>query len=244
MSPNNKERRERRSPDSTPLAYPTILLPAVANAKTGTNDNPSECKKAVESGRSTIKMSNSSKDGFNGMHCIRQNLINDGLSKESIDIIMPSWRSNTSKKYNTYIKQWIEFCEKSNRDFQNAAIQDGLDFLKNLFEHKKNYSTISCTRSALSLFINTGNNVEFGKQLTVQKYIRGIFHLRPNLLKYTFTWDVRKLLDYYRSQLNNTELDLKALTFKTTTLLTLTLCQRAQTAYSLYLKRIKYKRRG
>ena len=178
------------------------------------------------------------------MHCIRQNLINDGLSKESIDIIMFSWRSNTSKKYNTYIKQWIEFCEKSNRDFQNAAIQDGLDFLKNLFEHKKNYSTISCTRSALSLFINTGNNVEFGKQLTVQKYIRGIFHLRPNLLKYTFTWDVRKLLDYYRSQLNNTELDLKALTFKTTTLLTLTLCQRAQTAYSLYLKRIKYKRRG
>ena len=71
------------------------------------------------------------------MHCIRQKLINDALSKESIDIIMSSWRSNTSKKYNTYIKQWIEFCEKSNRDFQNATIQDGLDFLTNLFAHKK-----------------------------------------------------------------------------------------------------------
>ena len=154
MSPKNKEKRER----STPLAHPTILLPAVANAKTGTNDNPSECKKSVQSGRSTIKVSNSNKDGFNGMHCIRKKLINDGLSKESIDIIMSSWRSNTSKKYNTYIKQWIEFCEKSNRDFRNATIKDGLDFLTNLFEHKKNYSTISIARSVLSLFINTGNN--------------------------------------------------------------------------------------
>ena len=84
MYQKNKERRERSSPDSTPLAHPTILLPVVANAKTGTNDNPSECKKSVQSGRSTIKISNSSKDRFNGMHCIQQKLINDGLSKESI----------------------------------------------------------------------------------------------------------------------------------------------------------------
>ena len=144
MSPKNKEKRERRPPDSTPLAHPTILLPAVANAKTGTNDNPGKCKKSVQSSQSTIKISNSSKDRFNGMHCIQQKLINDGLSKESIDIIMSLWRSNTLKKYNTYIKQWIEFCEKSNRDFRNATIKDGLDFLTNLFEHKKNYSTISC----------------------------------------------------------------------------------------------------
>ena len=65
MSPKNEERRERRSPDSTLLAHPTILLPAVANVKTGTTDNPRECKKSVQSGRSTIKISNSSKDGFN-----------------------------------------------------------------------------------------------------------------------------------------------------------------------------------
>ena len=112
--------------------------------------------------------------------------------------------------------------------------------MTNLFEHKKHYSTISCARSVLSLFINTGNNVEFGKQQIVQKYMKGIFHLQPSLSKYTFTWDARKLVDYYyRSQSNNNELDSKALTFKTTTLLTLLLYQRAQTAYSLDLKFIK-----
>ena len=124
----NKERRERRSPDNTPLAHLTILLPAVANAKTGSNDNPVERKKYVQSCRSTIKISNSIKKVANGMHCVWQKLMSDELLKESINIIMSSWGSNTSKKYNTYIKQWIEFCEKSNRDFQNATVKDGLDF--------------------------------------------------------------------------------------------------------------------
>ena len=159
------------------------------------------------------------------MHCVQKKLINDGLSKESIDITMSSWRSNTSKKYNTYIKQLIEFCEKSNRDFQNTTIKDGLDFLTNLFKHSKHYSKISCVQSVLSLFINTGNNVEFGKQQIVHKYVKGIFHFRPSLPKYTFTWGVRNLLDYYKSQSSNYDLDLKVLTFKITTLLTLLLCQ-------------------
>ena len=79
----------------------------------------------------------------------------------------------------------------------------------------------------MSLFINTGNNVEFGKQQIIQQYMKGTFHLQPSLPKYTFAWYVRKLLDYYTSQSNNNELDLKALTFKATTLLTLLLCQRA-----------------
>ena len=50
-----------------------------------------------------------------------------------------------------------------------AAIKDGLDFLTNFFEHSKNYSTISCAWSVLSLFINSGNNNEFVKQHIVQK---------------------------------------------------------------------------
>ena len=92
----------------------------------------------------------------------------------------------------------------------------------------------------MSLFKNTGNNVEFAKQQIVQKYVKGICHLRPSLPKYTFTWDVRYLLDYYYGcQPSNNELDLKALTIKKATLLTLLLCQRAQTAYSLDLKYIK-----
>ena len=44
------------------------------------------------------------KDRFNGMHCVWQKVINDGLLKASIDSILSLWRKSTSKKSNTYIK--------------------------------------------------------------------------------------------------------------------------------------------
>ena len=56
--------------------------------------------------------------------------------------------------------------------------------------------------------------------------MKGIYQLRPSLPKYSFTWDVSML---YREFPPNDQLDLKALTLKTTTLLTLILCQRTQT---------------
>ena len=100
-----KERTEWRSPDSILLAHPIILFTGVVNAKTGANYNPNEYKKSVQTSWSTIKISNSNKDRFNGMHWIQQKLIYDGLSKEGIGIIISSWRRNTLKKYITYIKQ-------------------------------------------------------------------------------------------------------------------------------------------
>ena len=102
------------------------------------------------------------------MHCVWQKLMNDGLSKESIDLIMSSWRSNTLKKYNTCVKQWIELFEKSNRDFQNPTIKDGLDFLGFFLTQQEllNHVEWKCVG------INTWNNVEFGKQQILQKYER------------------------------------------------------------------------
>ena len=155
---------------------------------------------------------------------------------------MSSWRSNTSKKYNSYIEQWIEFYEKSSRNIQNATIKDGLDFLTNLFKYKKNDWAISCARSILSLFVI----LEIMLNLVNSRLYKNIWkeyftgdQVYPSIHSSLHSWDVRKLLDYYRSQSNNNELDLKVLTFKTTILLTILLCQRAQTAYSLDLKCVK-----
>lgn len=36
------------------------------------------------------------KDKFNGMHCVWQKVINDGLLKASIDSILSLWRKSTS----------------------------------------------------------------------------------------------------------------------------------------------------
>ena len=63
----------------------------------------------IQLNQSTIKVSNCNKDRLNVMHFVRQKLLDEGLSKESTNIIMSAWRENISKKYNFYIKRWEEF---------------------------------------------------------------------------------------------------------------------------------------
>ena len=53
--------------------------------------------------------------------------------------------------------------------------------------------------------------------------MKGIYQLQPSLLKYSFTWDVSKLFEKYRKLLPKNQLDLKALTLETATLLALIL---------------------
>ena len=57
-----------------------------------------------------------------------------------------------------------------------------------------------------------------------------------------FTWDVSMLSGKYRELPPNNQLDLKALTLKAETLLTLILCQRTQTIFTLDLRYIKKNR--
>ena len=134
---------------------------------------------------------------------------------------MASRRKSTSIKYQVYINQWHDFCKNHNINSQNASVSNGLDFLTSLYQNEKQYPTISCARSILSLFIRSSNGLEFGKQFIVQRFMKGIYQLRPSLPKYSFTWDISILFEKYRELPPNDQLDLKTLTLKTATLLTL-----------------------
>ena len=156
---------------------------------------------------------------------------------------MAWWRKSTSIKYQVCINQWLDFCKNHNINSQNASVSNRLDFLTSLYQNGKQYPTISCARSILSLFIRSSNGLDFGKQSIVQRFMKGIYQLRPSLPKYSFTWDISILFEYYllvyRELPPNNQLDLKALTLKTATLLTLILCQRAQSIFTLDLRYIK-----
>ena len=152
---------------------------------------------------------------------------------------MASWRKSTSIKYQVYINQWLDFCKNHNINYQNTSVSKGIDFLTSLYQSGKQYPTNSCGRSILSLFIFSSNVLEFGKKSIVQRFMKGIYQLLPSLPKHSFTWDVSVSLGKYRELSPNGQLNLKALTLKTATLLTLILCQRAQTIFTLDLRYIK-----
>ena len=108
-----------------------------------------------------------------------------------------------------------------------------------LYQSGKQYPTIRCARSILSLFIRSSSGLEFGKESIVQRFMKSIHQLRPSLPKYSFTRDVSMLFGKYRELPPKDQLGLKALTLKAATLLTLILCQHAQTILTLDLRHIK-----
>jgi hypothetical protein len=63
--------------------------------------------------------------------------------------------------------------------------------------------------------------------------MKGIFELRPALPRYQTTWDVGKVLDFFRTQPQPSALVLKGLTVKVTFLLALLSGQRCQTIHLL-----------
>lgn len=69
--------------------------------------------------------------------------------------------------------------------------------------------------------------------------MKGIFNLRPPIPRYSFTWDVAKVLNYLGSLHPLQDLSMKLLTLKTVALLALATAQRAQTLANLKLNLIQ-----
>ena len=152
------------------------------------------------------------------------------FSKQTQDILLSSLSKGTTTSYNVYLNTWQEYCKENKIPSHQITIQHGIDFLTYLFHEKQyGYSAMNNARSALSLVIPT-NNLTFGKQDIVVRFMRGIFRLRPSLPKYTVTYDPQIVMDYLSTITN---MDLKALTFKLTTLLCFLTGQRNQTINSI-----------
>lgn len=106
-----------------------------------------------------------------------------------------------------------------------------LDFLAELFEQGLGYSALNTARSALSQVLPSQAGVSFGELPVTKQFMKGVFQEKPSLPRYIVTWDPALLLKFLKSQSSVEKLDLKMLTFKTVTLLTLLSAQRIQTVH-------------
>lgn len=150
---------------------------------------------------------------------------------------MTSWSNNTTKSYNPYLKQWLQFINNKQIQVQDAVLSTelGIEFLTHLFVKKKlGYSAVNSARSALSTIMVPQNNTTFGKQPLVKRLLKGMFRIRPALPRYTVTYDVAIVLNYLKMWTLE-DITLKKLSLKTATLLCLLTSQRDQSLHELHL---------
>ena len=223
----------------------TTILPSPSqDAYSSTRSHSTNGYKPSHARPTTADIRHQHQNHLFGMSCIRHSIMTTGLQVDTTDIIMASWRENTKNKYSTYINQWLSFCESNGINYLHASTNDGLQYLTEVYTKGRQYHTVAAARSALSAIMPLENGIPFGERTLVTKFVKGVANLRPPLPKYSCIWDVKLVLNHFRSQADNDQLSLKDLTLKVTTLLCLLLCQRAQTIHSFHLKCIKFTDQG
>ena len=119
-----------------------------------------------------------------------------GVSTKAADIILKSWRPGTSKQYQPYIRNGIQYCHQSSIDPTNFTVEQALEFLLKLFEKGLGYSSLNTACCALSCIITPNNLGSFGSHPLVVRFLKGVYESRPTVPGYVETWDVTVVLKF------------------------------------------------
>ena len=151
------------------------------------------------------------------------------------DFIMQSWRPGTKKQYETYLRQWLEFCNQRQITYHSPSMSDALGFLLAIHNKGLSYSTIGTARSALSNVIVSGECENFGTHSLVSRFMKSVFLQNKPLPKYDCTWDVAVVLKYLETLYPHSDITLKNLTLKLVMIILLVSGQRGQTVHLMDL---------
>ena len=179
-----------------------------------------------------------------GLRLILKSLEARGVQGQTFQVIWASWRQSTKQQYASYLTRWNKFCIQRQCDPLRPPVDMVLQFLTTLYEEGLEYSAINTARSALSAVVILPDNKTVGSHPSVVRFLKGIFELRTPQPRYNETWDVYKVLHYFKHLGENSELSLKDLTFKLYPLLLLIYAQRVQTVHLISLSDIHFHHDG
>lgn len=157
-----------------------------------------------------------------------------GLTTETIDIMIASLAKNSIKQYDCALKKWWDFCVQNKVDYYVVNIPSILNFFTQLFQAGASYSTLNTVRSALALILGK----EFSRDERVLRFLKGVFKGRPMFPKYHTTWNPNLVLDFLSNWYPNESLPLDKLSKKLVALLALSTAQRVQTLSLIRLSNI------
>jgi integrase len=148
-------------------------------------------------------------------------LKHQGVSENVWNIIRNGSRKTTDKVYQSAWRIWVRWCHQRGANPVRSDIAVILNFLADLFESGRSYSSINVHRSMLSSTLDPVGGIPVGQHQVVVKLLQSIYYLKPPKPKYANTWDVNLVLSFLASLGPNEELDLKTISHKLTILLAL-----------------------
>ena len=213
------------------------------NAPKDASQGPSGHKEQEGCARASVNNRRTPDDAnhqFEGLSVVRTHLGACGVSSEGTDIILASWKSTTKRQYNTHIKGWTQFCHREHINPLAPSVANIVNFLSHNFHRGVGYDSINTARGALSALGIMVDGCRAGNHPLVNRFMRGVFNLRPPTPRYAMTWDVTVVLQRIRGMEPLHYLSLKDLSLKLVMLMALTQAARIQTLHLLLLDNISF----
>ena len=178
------------------------------------------------------------------MAYLRQKFGRSNLSESAKELLLASWRSKTSQAYDSHFRKWLGWCTERGCDPISGPISDVANFLANLHSQGYQTSSLNAYRSAISSVHDRVDDVDVGKHPLISRLLKGAFHARPPLPRYSRTWDVQVVLNCMEQWGDTTSLPLKLVTFKLVMLMCLVRPSRSAELASLHVDRCHFKPEG
>ena len=141
-------------------------------------------------------------------------------------ILEASFRLSTHCKYNNYIKQWASY----SKNIGHIEVHHVLHFLSEMVDKRHAHSSINSAKCAIATIAHIPFYNSLNKHPLINKYMTGVFNLRPPKPKLSFVWDVDILFTYFEQQGDYNSLSDKLLTQKLLILFLLLGAHRISTA--------------
>ena len=153
---------------------------------------------------------------------LRESYASQGFSTEASDLLLASWRPKTNSNYGSSFARWASWCEQRGRDPTSGPVSDIVNFLAELFNKGYQYQSLNSYRSAISSTHERIDGFSVGQHPAITRALKGVYHSRPPLPRYSSFWDVGLVVRYLKGLGKNEDLSLRLLTLKTSMLMALT----------------------
>lgn len=232
MPGQNTSQCSRGNSDCTPLGQSELVPQNVTVTGRTTTSNTTQQTPPNSSWHQAVAPIER-KDESPSSTLIRRIYKDKGFSEKATNIVLQSWRESSRKQYDTHIRKWLLFCTERETDPVQPTIATAVEFLTMLYDNGLSYSSINTARCALSAILDMSMSLScsFGEHPMVKRFMKGIFQVRPQLPRYSKTWDVSIVLQHIKSMNETETLGLKELTLKFVMLVALTTAQRGQSLH-------------
>ena len=133
------------------------------------------------------------------LYNFREKLFAEGISKNTTELIPNGKRQGSITHYKSTWRKWDSYCSREQVGPISGTLNSEIDFLADLFHSGLEWSPTAGYRSSISAFHDPIEGFSAGKHLPVCSLLKEIFNKRAPIPRYTFIWDVQKVLTYART---------------------------------------------